>query len=93
MKRQLSYEKVPDGTIPGKSKSFAELNEKDQMVLVKTRLKSYSNSVYRKTKVTYHIDYYSYNLLKIMIMMINFIIIIIIIIFIIVIMINLLSLF
>ena len=28
MKRQLSYEKVPDGTIPGKSKSFAELNEK-----------------------------------------------------------------
>ena len=89
MKRQLSYEKVPDGTIPGKSKSFAELNEKDQMVLVKTRLKSYSNSVYRKTKVIYHIDYYSYNLL-IMIMMINLIIIIIII-FIIVIMINLLS--
>ena len=89
MKRQLSYEKVPDGTIPGKSKSFAELNEKDQMVLVKARLKSYSNSVYRKTKVIYHIDYYSYNLLKIMI---NFIIIIIIIIFIIVIMINLLLL-
>ena len=88
MKRQLSYEKVPDGTIPGKSKSFAELNEKDQMVLVKTRLKSYSNSVYRKTKVIYHIDYHSYNLLKIMI---NFIIIIIII-FIIVIMINLLLL-
>ena len=90
MKRQLSYEKVPDGTIPGKSKSFAELNEKDQMVLVKTRLKSYSNSVYRKTKVIYHIDYYSYNLLKIMI---NLIIIIIIIIFNIVIMINLLLLF
>ena len=61
MKRQLSYEKVPDGTIPGKSKSFAELNEKDQMVLVKTRLKSYSNSVYRKTKVTYHINHYYNN--------------------------------
>ena len=67
MKRQLSYEKVPDGTIPGKSKSFAELNEKDQMVLVKARLKSYSNSVYRKTKVIYHIDYYFYNLLMIII--------------------------
>ena len=52
VKRQLAYEKVPDPFEIGKTKSFTELNEKEQMVLVKARLKSYSNSVYRKTKVT-----------------------------------------
>jgi hypothetical protein len=47
VKRQLTYEKLNDGT----DRSFSDLNDKDQIALVKSRLKLYANSVYRKTKV------------------------------------------
>jgi hypothetical protein len=47
VKRQLTYEKLNDGT----GRQFSDLSEKDQMKLIKQRLKSYSNSVYKKTKV------------------------------------------
>jgi hypothetical protein len=47
VKRQLTYEKLNDGT----GRQFTDLSEKEQTKLVKQRLKSYSNSVYKKTKV------------------------------------------
>ena len=47
MKRQLTYERLNDGT----DRTFSDLNDKDQIALVKSRLKLYANSVYRKTKV------------------------------------------
>ena len=34
------------------TKSFNELNEKEQMTLMRQRLKNYSNTVYKKTKIT-----------------------------------------
>eukprot|EP01038_Epipyxis_sp_PR26KG_P011543 gene11543-15462_t len=43
VRRQLTYEKVG---------MFSEMNEKDQAIQVKNRLKLYANKVYRKTKVT-----------------------------------------
>jgi DNA polymerase epsilon subunit 1 len=45
-KDQLSREKLPDG------RSFNQLSENEQSKLVATRLKTYSNKAYKKTKVT-----------------------------------------
>lgn len=51
IRTQLSYEKpARDG--PNASKTFSELTPKEQAEAVKTRLKTYSQRVYRKTKVT-----------------------------------------
>ena len=45
VKRQLTYEKIGDSR-------FTELSEKQQAGIVKERLKTYSNRVYKKTKST-----------------------------------------
>ena len=49
VKRQLAYEKS-SGT------NFSELNERQQVDMVRDRLKSYSNKVYKKAKMTDIVD-------------------------------------
>jgi DNA polymerase epsilon subunit 1 len=49
IKRQLTYEKLD---IDSEAKSFAELPEKQQATMINSRLKTYSQKVYRKTKIT-----------------------------------------
>lgn len=54
VRRQLTYEKIQVASKTGEMfyKSFNDLSLKDQAINVKNRVKSYSQRVYKKTKVT-----------------------------------------